>query len=119
MKKKDYGGAFDIDPEMYWTRDDLNELQQAVEEYVQKDKPREYFKIKELYLDVDNRVDLTYLDIHDNEYQLWANIVLNPNKAGTTTKMVEKYAPEIHKAITEELLSIQNELDEEEYEEYM
>ena len=34
MSKPNYGGAYDILPDQYWTRDDLTELEYAVQENV-------------------------------------------------------------------------------------
>jgi hypothetical protein len=64
MKKPDYGGAFDIDPTSFWTRDDLNELVSEVEndEYIQTLKN---FRINESYI-TDNVIELEIM--YNEEY---------------------------------------------------
>lgn len=94
--ERHYGGAFDIDPEEYWTRDDLNELQAAIEE-------KTGLEIKEIYVRKDESLDIVFDDGNENELSLKAHIVLDPDKAGTCEEMVRKYAPIVSKAMQEEL----------------
>lgn len=94
--ERHYGGAFDIDPEEYWTREDLNELQAAIED-------RTGISIREIYLREDESLDIVFDDGNDNELSLKAHIVLDPDKAGTCEEMLKVYEPLVSKAIQEEL----------------
>lgn len=96
-KKEYYGGAFDIDPYSFWTRDDLNELQSAIEDL------NPDFMISELYLKDDSIFDIVYRDNNDNLWDLNTEIKIDRRKAYTTQKLCEVYAPIIKDAIDNEL----------------
>ena len=51
---KDYGGAYDVNPEEYWTKDDLMALKDAIEE------ENSAFKIKAIYLAEGDVLDIEY-----------------------------------------------------------
>ena len=117
MDKHDYGGAYDINPEEYWTKDDLMELKAAVEEIW--DKKKEKISIEEIYLREDNSLDIVYTDKHENEWQLQAHIILDPEKAGTCKAMCKMYAKTVADTISSELKTFEAELEAEREEEYM
>lgn len=96
-KKECYGGAFDIDPYAYWTRDDLNELQSAIEDL------NPTFIIQEMYLKNDSIFDITYRDTNDNIWDLSTEIKIDKRKADTPQKLCKVYAPIIKEAIDNEL----------------
>lgn len=102
---RNYGGAFDIDPEEYWTRDDLNELRAAIEEL------NPDFAITSLYLKDNDVIDLTYEDSERNEWSLEQEIRIDHRKAGTTRKLCDVYAQVIVDAIDEELSKHQEEME--------
>lgn len=112
-KKVDYGGAFDIDPQEYWTRDDLNELVQAIEE-----KEPE-FSIREIYLAENDTFDVEFLDKNGNEYQLQEQIRIDRRKADTPQKLCEVYAPILTDAIQKEIDEVEAELRAEQEEDWM
>lgn len=108
MAKRDYGGAFDIDPEQYYTRDDLNLVMEETDElledknvsltavYIKVVKGRDVF-------DIGFRYDT---DCYDH---LSDDIVIDRRKAWTGERLAEVYAPIIAGKIKEQI---------KEYEEY-
>lgn len=98
MAKTYYGGAFDIDPYEFWTREDLNELQSAIDDLSHGD-----FVITEIYLEDDKIFDISYMDHLDNDYHLEEDIKIDRRKCSTTAELCEKYAPIIVAAIEKEL----------------
>jgi len=62
MSEKDYGGAFDIDPHSFWTRDDIDELVSAIEDTLQlgADKSLTPLIINESYISNDNIVEICF-----------------------------------------------------------
>ena len=111
--KKNYGGAYDIDPEMYFSKDDITELMSAIEEM----KPD--FKITAMFLDETNKFYIEYEDKHENSFTLMSNIQVDLRKAKTTKELCEKYAPVICETIQKEIDDIERELAQEEYEDIM
>jgi hypothetical protein len=102
---KDYGGAYDIDPKMYWSKDDALALMDAVNE-ISKD-----IKVTSLYIAKSNIIEMEYIDKHDNEYELQEVIKIDLRKAGTCKELCDKYAPVLCKATEKELHEIEAELD--------
>lgn len=103
--EKDYGGAYDIDPKMYWSKDDALALVDAVNE-ISKD-----IKVTSLYIAKSNIIEMEYTDKHDNEYELQEAIKIDLRKAGTCKELCDKYAPVLCKAAEKELHEIEAELD--------
>ncbi len=102
MKERDYGGAFDIDPASYWTRDDLNELWEEIDTLAEdKGYP---FRITELYLKEDRFFDLSYrLETDDRVYALEEEIAIDRRKVRTGMELMQVYAPILLEAIASEL----------------
>lgn len=67
--KKNYGGAFDIDPEMFFTRDDLDELNEAVLDYVSGQYPGQY-KVCDSYIDGPDNQDV-HISIEDEDHVVY------------------------------------------------
>ncbi len=113
MKKKNYGGAYDIDPEMYFSKDDIDELLNAVNDL------KHDFKVNAIFIDSANKFFIEYEDKHGNNYDLMSNVQVDLRKAKTCKELCERYAPIICNTIQSELDSIEKELEDEEYEDIM
>ena len=96
MTLPDYGGAYDIDPHMYWTKDDLMSLKEAVEE-------RSLVQIGFIEMDLKNRIYISYSEPEIGEMTLQEEIRVDLRKAGTTKELCEVYAPVIANAIQKEI----------------
>ena len=60
--QRDYGGAYDIDPNMYFTRDDLLELANEVIEILNKDATEdEYYDIEDIWMDEDDTIYMSVI----------------------------------------------------------
>lgn len=108
MKKygeRHFGGAFDIDPEEFWTREDLNEMSSEIED-------KSDFVIRNIYLDEDESVILTYGSKYDNDtdYRLNQKIIMDYEKSDSIEEMKEYYSEAILKAISEEFLEYNKDL---------
>lgn len=91
MKKANYGGAYDILPDQYWTRDDLTELEAAIQENVP-----ESIKITGSYIE-DNIAIISYRDSEKCDWEISAFI--DKRIAGTTKELCEKYGPKIAESL--------------------
>lgn len=91
MAKPNYGGAYDILPDHYWTRDDLTELEYAVQE-----KVPDTIKIIGSYLE-DDIATIAYQDSEECEWEVTAFI--DKRIAGTTKELCEKYGPKIAESL--------------------
>ena len=95
---RDFGGAFDIDPHEYWTREDLDELMATVSDM----NPE--FKITGMYLkDHKDILDIDYRDKYDNEYHFNEEVILDYKKHPTCSDMCKYYAPVVFDLINAEL----------------
>lgn len=95
MKKANYGGAYDILPSQYWTREDLTELENAIDE-----KTPSSIKIQGSYIEKDVATIL-YMDSEDCEWKVTAFI--DKRIAGTTKELCEKYGPRIAESLLSEV----------------
>ena len=87
--KSNYGGAFDIDPEMFWTKDDLVELGEEVELIL---KDRNYnVDCQECYAEPDNSVELVFYD-RDLEIEVTSIINIDMRRIQSPSDLVKKYA---------------------------
>lgn len=109
---KDYGGAYDIDPEMYWTKDDVLALMDAINEL------SEDITVTSLYITRSNIIEMEYTDSHENEYELQEVIKIDLRKAGTCKELCDKYASVLCNAAEKELHEIEAELEAERNEEW-
>ncbi len=98
--ERDYGGAFDIAPEQYWTREDIDEVISEVENIFEKKKIRVY--VVDSYINYENGKDVFDIDYHyitpDGEHfygSLFNRITIDNRRAKNTELLVKIYAPEI------------------------
>lgn len=87
-KKKDYGGAWDVDPEMYWSMEDLRELSSSVAEAMCGIDGLESFCVTGIYCDTDNNLTI------EGEYSCGTVSVtekIDLRKAKTCKELVDKY----------------------------
>lgn len=89
-KKKNYGGAFDIDPEMYWSGDDLQEFIFELIHLIEKDYGP--VSIESPEIDVDNNISML-VETADQVVSLSTRIDLR--RAPTPQKLKSVYAPEL------------------------
>lgn len=92
-----YGGAYDIDPEMYWTKDDIMELAYEVCDRLSSDPDLDSdidsFDVYDCYIEPDNTLTLNVADADGDVFGIEVKIDLR--RARTTRQLVQKYAPEI------------------------
>ena len=90
LEEESYGGAFDIEDNQFFTRDDLNELAYAVEEYADGE-----LSVDDIYMEDNGKtVTIEVSDIDGDAYTLSQDIdfraIRKPND-------LLKYAPKIYK----------------------
>ena len=112
MKEHDYGGAYDIDPKEYYSKDDLMELKAAIEEKL-NGRMQGTYEITEIYLGENETLDIIYTDSHDDEWRMQEEIQLNPKLAGTARALCEVYADKVARTIINEHRAFVKELDDE------
>ena len=112
MKEHDYGGAFDIDPKEYYSKDDLMELKAAIEEKL-NGRMQGTYEIAEIYLGENETLDITYTDSNKDEWHLCEEIQLDPKLAGTAKELCEVYANKVARTIINEHRAFVKELDDE------
>lgn len=103
---RDFGGAFDIDPQAYWTREDVDEVASAIEDTF-KEKGMKVSIISS-YINYDEKADK---DVFDIEYRLEEHyygsllrrIIIDFRRAKTTEQLVKVYVPEIVEVLIEEM----------------
>lgn len=96
MAKRDFGGAFDIDPADYWTKDDILEFMDALQE--DKEVTTFNITIKEANVDRDDTLYVTF-EFDWGEYTVSNKIDLR--KAKTKDELIKKYVPVFVEAILE------------------
>lgn len=88
----DYGGAFDIDPHEFFTKEECMELAQEVEDLLNKDPdvpyPVQYYDV---YIVDYNRIVVDFTDSQDNELSGQAKIDMR--RIRTPHDLITKYAP--------------------------
>ena len=68
--QRDYGGAYDIDPYSYFTRDDLLELSDAVLEILNRGSTDDsYFDFEDIWIDDDDTIVMTVLAPDDESVE--------------------------------------------------
>lgn len=103
---KDYDGAYDIDPQQYFIREDLLELADAVIEKL-NDKYTYSFDIADTYIDED---DSLYIELSvDNDFTIYTYVDIDMRKIKKPSD-IQKYIPEIIEDFTHQLEEI-NELN--------
>lgn len=92
---RNYGGAYDIDPEMFFTRDDLDELAEQVMGYVLASLPGK-FKLEDAYVDGSNYQDI-FIEIQDLDdgtvHQASAHVDMRKIRNGHD--LADKYARQL------------------------
>ena len=105
-KDRDYGGAYDIDPQQYFIKEDLLELADAVIEKL-NDKYTYSFDIADIYIDED---DSLYIELSvDNDFTIYTYVNIDMRRIKKPSD-IQKYMPEIIEDFTHQLEEI-NELN--------
>ena len=84
-----YGGAYDIDPEQYFTRDDLTELGEDVCGRLNRVYLDEDFDVVEIYMDTPKRLFISVADPNGDEFQTYVDIDMR--KIRYPRDLVNKY----------------------------
>lgn len=107
---RDFGGAFDINPQDYWTREDVDEVASAIEDTFAEKGMKVY--VASSYINYDEKSDK---DIFDIEYHLETKsgehyydsllrrITIDFRRAKTTEQLVKVYVPEIVEGLMTEM----------------
>lgn len=86
---KDYGGAYDIDPEQYFTRDDIVEFSENVCDRL-GEKYDASFEIVDVYMDTPTRIYLSVSDDEGNEVDTFVDIDMH--KIRRPADLIRKYS---------------------------
>ena len=98
-KDRDYGGAYDIDPQQYFIREDLLELADAVIEKL-NDKYTYSFNVADIYIDED---DSLYIELSvDNDFTIYTYVNIDMRRIKKPSD-IQKYIPEIIEDFTHQL----------------
>jgi len=98
---KNYGGAYDIDPEMFFTRDDLDDLNQAVLEHISETFSGNY-KIEDSYIGgPDNQTVHVEVEDVDNGVVHYADAHIDMRKIKRPSDLRDKYALDLAGGIIE------------------
>lgn len=98
---KNYGGAYDIDPEMFFTRDDLDDLNQAVLEHISETFSGNY-KIEDSYIGgPDNQTIHVEVEDVDNGVVHYADAHIDMRKIKRPSDLRDKYALNLASGIIE------------------
>lgn len=90
---KNYGGAFDVDPEMFFTRDDLDEMNEAVLDHIQNTLyTGDEYRIAESYIDGNDNNHI-YIEIEDVEEGVFhsADAYIDMRKIRRPSDLKKKY----------------------------
>ena len=98
-KDRDYGGAYDIDPQQYFIKEDLLELADAVIEKL-NDKYTYSFDVADIYIDED---DSLYIELSvDNDFTIYTYVDIDMRRIKKPSD-IQKYIPEIIEDFTHQL----------------
>ena len=66
---RNYGGAFDIDPQMYFTKEEIDEFAWDVCDTVSERMPEHTFGVDDVYIETDGDKDTLVIEVSmDSEY---------------------------------------------------
>lgn len=108
---KNYGGAYDVDPEMFFTRDDLNELGDAV---IEKIPPTfgENFKLEEAYIGgTDNQEVTVRVEDLDSLVSFEGRAHIDMRKIKRPSDLAAKYADDIVSQIMSSIMEYENQVE--------
>lgn len=107
VKAANYGGAYDIEDDMFFTKDDIVELANDVVDHLNNVTPNE-FKIVDVYMSDPTRVVLTVEDFEGTEYEAVAKIDMRKIKkpadilkySGTlSTQILDECDPGVYSSV--------------------
>ena len=102
----DYGGAFDIAPDQYFTKDELNELSSSVVDILSAQKDYKNVRITDAHILTGNVIsiscDLYYNPVEMEIYELKAEKKIDLRKLSSPNKLSDVYAPVIAETIAQE-----------------
>lgn len=98
----DYGGAYDIDPRQYFTKDDLLELGECVCEHLNNCYPMTEFQISDINIDENNYLYLE-VETYDEEYGASAEFTIDMRKIKKPSDLKDKYWSVFVKSLRESL----------------
>lgn len=105
---KNYGGAYDVDPEMFFTREDLNELGDAVIEKIPSTFG-ENFKLEEAYIGgTDNQEVTVRVENLDSLESFEGTAHIDMRKIKRPSDLVAKYADDIVSQIMSGMMEYDN-----------
>lgn len=89
---KNYGGAFDIDPEMFFTRDDLDEMTEVVVNHVQESVPGNCYLSDAWIGGPNNQTVHVEVDWSETESTYSAEVIVDMRKIKRPSDLRDKYA---------------------------
>ena len=99
--KASYGGAWDIDPDSFWTRDDLNELADAtielmmneLNQYADPEFAPDVLQTSEIYLEDDNKTITMTVQVPYTGDEWTASNRIDMRKIRSPRDLAMRYAP--------------------------
>lgn len=108
---KNYGGAYDVDPEMFFTREDLNELGDAVIEKIPSTFG-ENFKLEEAYIGgTDNQEVTVRVEDLDSLVSFEGTAHIDMRKIKRPSDLVAKYVDDIVSQIMSGIMEYDNQVE--------
>lgn len=98
-----YGGAYDIDPKIFFTRDDLDELADEVMRHVEEALPGR-FKLTDIYIDGSNNQDVfVEVDWLDTGVTYMANVHVDMRKIRKPSDLTARYGLSLASDLIEQM----------------
>ena len=97
-KKPSYGGAFDIEDDQFFTREEINEVAYAVEDALNEIAPDTNFRFSEVYIEPGNVLELTMYNTDTEEYQTVTERI-DFRKIKKPSDIMKYVAPLMHKVL--------------------
>lgn len=106
--RKNYGGAFDIDPEMFFTRDDLDQLNEAVLDHISETFSGNY-QISDSWIGGDDNQQV-HVEVDDVDAGVthFADVHVDMRKIHKPSDLRDKYALQLAAQIIEAIKEYQN-----------
>lgn len=107
---KNYGGAFDVDPEMYFTKEDLMEFAETIKETLYKNTNHD-FEVSDVW--IDNYSNTTIVNVElmvDNEYPISGKAFIDMRRIKKPSD-INKYKNAIYVDMIEQLNEFYGQFD--------
>lgn len=99
---KNYGGAFDIDPEMYFTKEDIVDFANNISDTLYKNTKHD-FDVSDVYIDNENGNTSLYIELLvDNEFTISSTVYIDMRRINKPSD-INKYDNQVYVDLISEL----------------